>query len=184
MNNLTRKERSSAFTLLEILVVLAIIILATALVAPSIGRMPGRLTVEQALSSIRTAMSESALVARAGGTPMRLTLNMEDNSFSLAAFTPEKGFAADTVPHPQKKDAPHPEKQAPGLVTSSSLFKLSKEIKWDDEIDATMNDAPEFLFFPDGEATGPVLQFMVARQHFKLSVDRLTGACAIRDGDW
>ena len=75
-----------SYTFIEMLVVCVIVLLITALVAPQIGGGTKRMIVENALSNLRGAFNEAALRARAGGKPLALVLDLDQNQLLVRPF--------------------------------------------------------------------------------------------------
>lgn len=66
--------RGARFTLMEMLVVAAVLAIVLGLVAPRVGRVPSRVQAEYCVSAVRTALDVAALRARTTGQACRLVL--------------------------------------------------------------------------------------------------------------
>ena len=173
-------RRKALFSLLEVVVVLAVLSLILAVALPRLGRVPSRLTVENAHSRIRSALREAGLRARASGRPLRLVLDADGNAFRVD----RPPAPADTL------GGADPPREADGggssiVVRRLARYELPGSVSWYPET-ALLNsdeDAPFFAFFPDGEATGTPVEFAVAGRRFVLDVERLTGHPVIRVAD-
>lgn len=86
--------RRPGFTLIELVVVLAIIGLAASVVAPAFRRL-GR-DARTAVDAITTAYGAASRAATERGIPVRLVLEMESGQFALTTVPPA-GIASDTV---------------------------------------------------------------------------------------
>ncbi len=174
------------FSLMEILVVIAIITLALALVLPKVGRLPRRLKVARSLSGIRIAFRETAMRARAGGQAHQLTLDLDSHSFRTRAIPlpPLTGLQGQR-PKPPTAPPLEDEEADPGSSdrprTGQTRYEISDDVKWEDEGTYGEGEGPSFLFFPDGEASGEPLEFAIGRRRFRLDVDRLTGTPVITE---
>ena len=55
-------------------------------------------------------------------------------------------------------------------------YSLNQEIEWHQPSqDYLLTEHHNFIFFPDGDATGPGLEFTLRGYRFRLSVTRMTG---------
>ena len=165
------------FSLLEIVVVLAVLSLILAIVLPRVARVPARLTVENAHSRIRSALREAGLRARASGRPLRLVLDAEENTFRVLPLPAPEDLRGE--PPPADDDGA----RNPGVVVRKlSRYDMPGSIAWHPEtaLLRTEDEAPFFAFFPDGEASGTPVEFTVAKRRYVLDVERLTGHPVIR----
>ncbi len=139
-------------TLIEILVVLAIIGLLTALVMPMLG--PGvsnselKSAARQIASGLRLARSE----AMATGAERFLTLDLEGRRFMVGS---------DARAHPLPKDV------------EMKLFTAQNDLV-DDKVGA-------IRFYPDGGSNGGRVTVASGERKFEVDVDWLTGRIAILD---
>ena len=158
------------FSLMEILVVLAILGLITGLVLPRIGKLPEGLRVDTCVGVFSNALRDAALRSRATGATVRLVLDAENNAFRL-----EESFVAPLLPG-QQDDV------VSGHYTGGKSYPLPNGIEWRlDEGDAVPAGGPAYTFYPNGECTGPRLEFSTGTRHLRLEVDRLTAAPLVTD---
>jgi general secretion pathway protein H len=80
-----RRRGSPGFTLIEIVVVLAILAVATALVLPSIGRGTEALRLRSETGRVAALLREARLKAVSQRRAVRVTLDRARNSFALIA---------------------------------------------------------------------------------------------------
>jgi general secretion pathway protein H len=80
---------SPGFTLIEIVVVLAILAVATALVLPSIGRGSEALRLRSETGRVAALLREARLQAVSQRRATRVTLDRSRNTFALTAGDPE-----------------------------------------------------------------------------------------------
>jgi prepilin-type N-terminal cleavage/methylation domain-containing protein len=168
---------SRAFTLLEILVVLAILGFVLALVLPRIGRLPRQLLIQNGLSQIRMAFRDAGTKARASGKPTRLILSPESHEFRIenglaqGAQTAELGGISSGNP-----GSPEGGRETPGFLSKLSSYKVPTEIAWNlDDVLRDDSGTVTYSFFPGGEASGSAVEFELGDSHFVLDIDRLTG---------
>lgn len=152
--------RRDPFTLIEVVVVLLIMGLALALIVPRSGRVPARVAVANALSTVRTAARDAGMHARATGSSCRLVLSPNSHTWRLQSVAASASEAGGASLHPLD------------LPTS---YEVSTEVVWHLADDERTMDGVVIEFFPDGSATGPPVAFTVRRRRFRLEVDRLTG---------
>jgi len=192
------RVRRQWFTLLETIIVIALLALVLALAGPRIGRLPARLQAEQCLSSLRAVLDEAGLRARATGQSVRLTLvvDPEDGAsrFVVSPVTEDSLAAALSGLPALSMAAPGAGvgTAAPGSGDSALLpgvtpYSLPRELVWEEETvrsgTVAGEDGPAFVFLSTGEAGGPPLEFQVGKRHYRLDVDRLTGRADIRPAE-
>ena len=173
------------YTFIEMLVVCGIVVLVSALVVPRIRTTSKRLTVENALSKLRAAFTETATRARAGGKALALVLLEDEKRFEVREYTNE----LDRSWHPpraarQEEDGEEEEAPRRGVLSGESSYEVPADVEWT-ELPSVEGDEDGivFAFFPDGEAAGPPLEFTVADRHFRLVVDSVLGRVTILDLD-
>lgn len=165
------------------LIVAAILAMLAAFVLPQVTKIPRRIEVENALSGIRQAISETAMRARTTGTALELRLNMDDASaFSVSPFADELSTIKGWLP-PAKRNEEARFASALALEAKES-YELSSAIEWlPAETGLDQFEYISFCFFEDGQASGLPLRFNVAGRRFQLEVDKLTGDPLIQEFD-
>ena len=158
------------FTLMELLIVAIILALTSAFALPRLLAYPHRIMVENALTNIRTAFSETAMRSRATGIPLSLQLDLENNCFQVEECP--RLTVNDWEP-PMDEEALE---NARNALQIKSSYPLSSQMEW-------LSDAEEvqFRFFPDGQAVGNAIQFQIGSQQFQFDVDRLSGNALIME---
>lgn len=84
-HNLSRSDRS-AFTLIELLLVLAVLIVVMSLAAPSINRMFQRTALDRGADRVRAAMGEARVSAVKEGDVYAVFVARGDNWFDVGPF--------------------------------------------------------------------------------------------------
>jgi len=164
------------FTLIEVAVVLVILGLALALVAPKIGRLPRKVVVDGACAKVRTAFRDAGMKARAMAKPVRLVLDVEGKLFRIEDLP---GAPAPEAAPPVSRDGDEDGAERPpppGFLARLKQYELPRDLEWRlDDLQLGVEEKPSFSFYPDGSATGQAMQFTVRETRFNLDVDRLTG---------
>ena len=161
---------TGGFTLLELLIVLAVAALVMAIVVPRIGRLPSGLVVEKACGDLENAIYHAARRARVTGHPTRLVFDLEGKK---ATVEDSGGGATVAPPSSEATDTAAADKRGPD---ESLVHPLDEAIEWKaPEQDTEAAAKPAFVFYPNGEAAGVPLAFAVRGRALILDVDRLTG---------
>ena len=166
-----KKVQKRHFTLIEILIVLLVVGLVLALGTPRIMKESDRMTVENSLTAIRTAVNETAMRARCTSRTMTLTLNTEEHLFSVA-LGDESLERRWTPPSHESEDAV---KSKAAIIQAKESYKFPEAIEWTPSNDVLDDDGNVvFTFFPDGQAAARELPFTVCGRSFTLQIDRVT----------
>ncbi|NLF17050.1 MAG: hypothetical protein GX595_07310 [Lentisphaerae bacterium] len=188
-----RRGRCRCFTLIETLIVVALLAAIFALALPRLGRLPARLQIEQNLSTLRAAFDEVSLRARATGQALRVTLEVDtaDGGSRLAVagvagdpFAPALGGLPSAGLGAAPDGAAEAGARLGAMVPGADSYALPSGVEWDEaSLQQGSRDGaegPVFIFLGSGEAGGPALEFTIRRQRFRLAVDPLTGRADIR----
>ena len=166
--------RNLHFTMLEVLVVTLLAGMILALILPRVSLAPKRIVVERALSGIRQAFSESGSRARAGGKACRLELLPEASVLKLSLISDR--LSREWQPSIQMPA----EKNGSPLLNSQDSYQLSQEIQWLNYEQAYDTEGKiSFSFFPDGQCSGPPIEFELKKRRFRLQVDNISGRADI-----
>lgn len=156
----TSTAGQQGFTLLELLVVLSIIVLATAVVIPSITGTESNLLTAQ-VRQTASAFNYARRIAIVEGVPQVATLIQMDPA-----------------------DPDYPEIRGEVLQRASVpvLESLDAEISFQEDInaDAEVLDIIQIEFFPQGGSTGGILNFTLDELTAGIKVDPITGRITIR----
>lgn len=171
------------FTLVEILVVLAILGFVLALVLPRIGRLPRRLLIQNGLSQIRMAFRDAGTRARASGKPTSLVLLPDSHEFRIEDGVRQGGATAglnEILPSDPGNSTAR--SRTPNFLSKLSRYKVPAEITWKLEtVTLDGEGSVTYSFFPGGEASGAAVEFELGSSHFVLDIDRLTGRPIINE---
>lgn len=112
VNPMVRKQARN-FTLLEVLIVLAIVGMLAALVTVPFARHLGSAEVQGAASQVQSALSDAQAEARESGLPVRVVATVDENGRTDVAcqtvdpFAPERGdLALDSAPESRAQAEP------------------------------------------------------------------------------
>jgi type II secretory pathway pseudopilin PulG len=154
------KKRRSGTSLIEVVVVLAIMVVVAALAIPSIQSMHGSYKLNGAVDSVRSAWADARARAIEEGRPYRFAVEPEGSSFRVAPDHPDYWDGSNGVPENDPNGV--------GLVLEKSLpggvrFTVNGEGAVDlpdepgsDSLEekpvTTANWSPAVIFLPDGTA--------------------------------
>ncbi|MFA6929854.1 MAG: type II secretion system protein [Lentisphaeria bacterium] len=159
-----------AFTMLEVLVVTLLAGMLFAMILPRISVTPKRIVVENALSGMRQAFSETASRSRATGRAIRLTLDPDTSILAVTLLS--DSLSREWCPSPSGSKE---QSETPAFIAVKENYELSKELEW--QLEDKVYDSEGkicFSFFPDGQAGGPILAFTVKKRKFRLILDNIT----------
>ena len=177
---LTKQTHRARFTLLEMVVVLAVMGLVMALVLPRATRTPRRLVIARALSSVRSVLRQAGMRARATGADVQVVVDPEQNTIGLGGSA-APGVVSNTARPEARVGGGAPADRRSGLWEGLTAQQLPDDLEWVDFDAVEPTRIQAFEFFPDGSAAGRTLTFALRGSRFELSVDRLTGRPAIHE---
>src|SRR5437870_7770907 len=79
-------NRRHGYTLLELLLVLAIIVIAAAAVAPSFGRVMRGVSLKSAANDVRTALTKAHVLAMKSGRTQAFQYELGGSKFRIEAY--------------------------------------------------------------------------------------------------
>jgi general secretion pathway protein H len=146
---------ASGFTLLEMMVVLAIVLIATGLIIPNLGSFDNK-TLDAEVHQAVAVLKYTRRVAIVQGREQ------------TAHFT---------VLDPQQKDYPVKREQLMAARKSNDWISDSLTLEFQSELNqpAEQRDTAEVVFFPQGGSTGGVLSFARDKYSSQIRVDAITG---------
>lgn len=162
--------------MIEILVVMLIAAMMVALIIPRLTGTSRRMTVEQALTEIRQAISETAARARATGRSLTLTLIPTDEGMQFQVGLFDENLSRTWTPAMPNAGTP------PSFLAAREVYPLNKAIEWQvNPLDFPQETGIRFLFFPDGQAGGPELNLRILDRAFLFRVDSISGKPLINE---
>ena len=146
------RRRFRGFTLIEVMIVLAIAVIAYALVANVIFRGPSAYDLKTSARTHAAALRQAQTTAMATRRDTTLTLDLDARQFAVTG-----------------ESSPHkvPEGIELKLYTAQSEVENEKR--------------GAIRFYPDGSSTGGRITVAVAERKYLLDVDWLTGRVSIND---
>lgn len=168
------RARRRRYTFVEMLVVCVIVVLATALVLPRVTIGSKRMVVENALSELRGVFVETGMRARAGGKPLSLVLLPNEMRFTVS----ERLNELDRDWHPPVLEPLND--GAAAILPGAEEYPVPADVEWTELPEIPFGeDGIVYRFFPDGEASGPVVAFDIKGRHFRLVVDSVLGKATV-----
>jgi Tfp pilus assembly protein FimT len=157
--------RTSRFTLLETVAVLAILTVVLGLALPAIGRIPVFLTLEGAAHPVQALLQDAGIRSLHQGktVTVRVTKDVEADSLT---FTIADGGPGGIYSPPQA-----------GPVTVEAPVAVSFP-----DLEGTEQDVI-YRFHPDGGASGPEMRLSLRGRVLILGVSPLTGLVYRREGE-
>jgi len=155
----SRVMKQQGFTLLELLIVLSIIVLASAIIIPSITGTESNVLAAQ-IRQTASAFNYARRIAIVKGAPQVVTLFQMD---------------------PEDPDYP----ESRGEIIQQAGVPILEQYEAEILFQADINEEPEVLdiieiiFFPQGGSTGGILNFSMADLSGSVQVDPITGRVSI-----
>jgi len=187
VNGLLVPQRRPRFTLIETLVVLAVISVLLALVVPRVGRAPAGLVFRTAVTRFRAAVRSAGLRARATGhavhlryDPQSRTLRIEDASPTEDSLLPQETAPSnegDLAAGPAAVGAKKSDKSTSALYRDLTTWTLPRGVVCRSLAADGFGGDEEIVyeFSPNGELSGPSVELSVGRRRVRLIPDVLTG---------
>ena len=179
----------ACFSLVELLIVLLVVAMALTLVLPRVGYVPRGVAVRSMLDSFRRPFQDASIASRAGGRPVTLVVNTEENLCRLErdtggadeyALSAQRGSATPEAARRQKSESP--------FALKLQTYELSDNIRWQNVEESAAEHrlaggTVVYTFLPSGEAFGPDLTFSYRDLQFRLALEPLTGRVVFSEQD-
>ncbi|MBN1863810.1 MAG: hypothetical protein JW808_02795 [Victivallales bacterium] len=152
------------FTLIETLVVLAIATIITGGALAYMLRSPSSLVLSNAAAALEQLMLTAQSQASLRGVARSLKLDAEQNIFSIDDLNDEGMPKEHTELDHTADDMP---------PTQIDMLRLDSDIVL--EFPDLQERSMQYIFFPDGSASGPELTLSLKNHRRRIRVSRLTG---------
>jgi prepilin-type N-terminal cleavage/methylation domain-containing protein len=169
-------EGISAFTLLELMIVIGIMGMIMTIGLPSFLNMLSKDTMRQAVSDVMEVCSEARAQAIIKGVPSELRFNVHDRTFSISTLA----VPAQTL-NPSSEFASAPPEMAPAGSAKSPLTKripedLNIEMLSVNFLEKKDEDEARVRFYPNGtcDEFTIVLQWPEKQLYRKITLDIIT----------
>jgi len=159
-----QKSRRRAFTLLEMLLTVAVLAILVAVVVPRAGRSFGRLALRDAAETLATNVRFAQATAIARGSTMGVAFDTDAGTYRLEEWT---GKGVQPVPGPMGE----PFRLPAGVVFADIQLRA--------EDGTTKVDS--LTFYPDGRGSSGEIKIVGAEGAFGVSVTRAVGRVLLSD---
>jgi len=161
------------FTLIEIIVVLVIMSTVLAIVMPRIGIIPLGVRVTQFADSVASAFNAASTIAMTTGKPVTVHFEFENQKIRIDA----PKIRRMRVIEPGQEEVDDADYYNAGSVFDKlKMFELPEGVMIDEESpDYRDNRLMVYTFFPNGEASGPLIPMRIDRLRTSIDVDPLNG---------
>ncbi len=170
------RRRSTGFTLFELLVVLVVISLMSAMVIPRLSGYLDTLTLKTAAKKVTAALRYARNKAATEKVPVISRFETEANRLVVSVDSNRQHHAL------RKNKASNPESEIP---TEEEVYQLPGGIYFSREDKDINSDTSEdenitIFFFPNGSSSCVVVVFNNEKgKQFKIEIDSITGSAGI-----
>jgi len=158
-------KSKSYFSLIEIMLVLAIMMLVSGIVISQFGRLPTAAKLQNCTAQIKTLFATAEFRAVTSGNRQQIIYSSEQRTFSIkddkTALETQRKKNIFTLPD--------------GIVADFQKINTSNNAVQFNE----NNSQPEFTCFPDGLIAGPDIKLQLRKHKLKLHFSPLTGTITI-----
>jgi general secretion pathway protein H len=178
------RNRISGFTLIELIIVLVLLSVATALVVPRLAGSLGRMNAESTARRISSALRFARSYAITEKIPYLAIFDMDTNMLSvMACQMPDKTDSDEADPddaNPDNAEIGGP--QGPRVYVLSDGIRFKEGVPLDGETVTT--GAFVMGFFPGGGTTGGKVILCDDKDRvFSVALDRIIGSVKIHEED-
>ena len=154
-------SRTSCFTLLEVILVISIVMVVTAIAFAYVVNTPAGLSLQSAAGKIEELLTSAQLQASLRGTQRNVIFDLDNRVC----------FISD--PFDESQALPVRNGEESGKDSSGSQFTIPESV--DVEFPNFKGDRIQFCFYPDGSASGPEMNIFTKGRKMSLTVSQLTG---------
>lgn len=166
---LRRRRAARVFTLLELIVAMALASLLVGLAVTSVGKIPVFVTIDESVSSVRRIFCEALTIALIQGRKAEVVYEPVERQFTLSTASPaaavEGGSGGEGGSKPMVFDVP----------AQVSLAFVNKNIDDQKEV--------RFVFYPDGTGGGPAFVISYKGRGKLIRISPLSGTVLISEAD-
>jgi len=167
---MVRRNRTTGFTLFELLVVLVLIALITSLVGPRLINPLNRRNIESTARQIAAILRYARSGAVTEKVPYRAIFNMDTDQLAIEQYRTEEEAPSNLATNPELES---------GIYNFAPGIRLDKGILLDGQtVDAGVF---EMMFFPmGGTSGGEVILSDKENRRFSIAVDMITGSVTVK----
>lgn len=181
------RNRISGFTLIELIIVLVLLSVATALVVPRLAGSLGRMNTESTARRISSALRFARSHAITEKIPYLAIFDMDNNMLSVMAYPmPDETDSDDVDPDNADPNDADPDNAGIGGPQGSKVYLFSEGIHLREGVplDGETMTTGAFVmgFFPGGGTTGGKVILQDDKDRvFSVALDRITGSVKIHE---
>lgn len=150
--------KSNPYTLIELVAVLAIIILISSVVTVYVKYAPSFVSLDTAVNKVEGVLQQGGIQSLSQGRNIKVVYSSESRKFQVQN------------PGGQEDGAPVNDKTFSEMLS----YTLAPEIEIEFP-DADIQNDPEYVFYPDGSASGPPMLISLKGHCFEMKLSPLTG---------
>lgn len=162
-------SRTNLFTLLEVILVISIVMIITAISFAYVARTPSGLFLQSTTGKIEELLMSAQMQASLRGTQRNVLFDIENRIFLI------------TDPIDEGKDLPFEDIDSRTADSPESKFSIPATVGI--EIPNFKGDRVEYCFYPDGTASGPEINILLKGRKISLTVSQLTGIVLLKEID-
>lgn len=144
-------SNSEGFTLLELLIVFAIMLLVSAVVLPQFARSIDQFQLQKSAREMAAVLREARNIAVSRAQEITFSLNADDSSYAITS---------------RDKRYELPRGVAIGYEATGALPTI---------VGTSADAADRIVFHPDGSASGARLSLSIGGRSYRIAVDWMTG---------
>jgi general secretion pathway protein H len=167
------RNRASGFTLIELILVLIILSVITALVVPRLTQSLSRMNVESSARRVASALRLARSLAVTEKVPYRAVFNMNGHTLSIVTYQ-------------QTSNDADPEESGAARPVEPRVYALTDGIHFEEGMssngETVTSGGFEMVFYPGGGTSGgEVVLGDDEGRSFSIGLDTITGSVKIKD---